>query len=98
MEHADVLQLIYASLDQTNRQLPAERRVAKTPETALLGERSTLDSLALINFIVAFEEAVEQAQGVRLNLLEEEILGDPAGPLRDVASLAAFVQARGQQQ
>jgi D-alanine--poly(phosphoribitol) ligase subunit 2 len=95
MEHADVLQLIYASIDETNRQLPAERRLVKSPQTLLLGEGSVLDSLGLISFIVAFEEALESVRGIRFNLLEEEFLGDATGPLRDVRSLAAFVEARG---
>ena len=94
MKHADILQLIYVSIDETNRQLPAERRLVKSPGTPLLGEGSVLDSLGLISLVVAFEEALDSACGIRFNLLEEEFLGDVTGPLRDVASLAAFVEAR----
>ena len=95
MEHADILKIIYDSLDETNRQLPADGQLEKSADTALLGDGSRLDSLGLIVFLVSFEEALEAAHGLRFNLLEEEFLGDPDGPLRDVRSLAAFVEERG---
>ncbi len=95
MEHADIIDLIYASLGETNRQLPADRQLEKSADTPLLGDGSRLDSLGLIIFLVSFEEALERTHGVRFNLLEEEFLGDPDGPLRNVRSLAAFVQERG---
>jgi len=91
MPDKDILDLVYGSIDEINRLLPADRRLEKSLDTALLGEGSELDSLSLINFIVAFEEALEQALGVRCNLLEEECLTDPTGPLKSIGSLVDFV-------
>lgn len=95
MEETNLLRIIYDSVDETNRQLPADRHLDKNPETVLLGEGSHLDSLGLISFIVSFEEALAAACGLRLNLLEGELLDDPTGPLRDIRSLVAYVQRQG---
>ena len=95
MKHEDLLSLAYACIDELNRQLPSDRRLTKSPQTALLGDGSTLDSLSLINFIVAFEEAIEQTHGVQCSLLEDDVLGDPAGPLGTVGSLVDFIGRTG---
>jgi hypothetical protein len=94
MQHQDILNLAYFSIDETNRQLPAGDRLQKSPDTLLLGEGSGLDSLSLISFIVCFEEALEQAHGVRHNFLEEGFLQDPAGPLKSIGSLVEFIVQR----
>ncbi len=94
MEHTDILRIIYDSVDETNRQLPADGQLEKSLDTALLGDGSRLDSLGLIMFLVSFEEALDAVHGVRFDLLEDEFLSDPEGPLRNVRSLAAFVQER----
>jgi len=92
MEQIDILTLIYASIDETNRQLPVDGRLEKSPDTLLLGDGSQLDSLSLITFVVAFEEALEQTHGARYNLLDEGFLGNPEGPLKSVRTLATFVE------
>ncbi len=95
MSNKDTLTLVYDCIDELNRQLPAGSRLVKSPDTALLGEGSTLDSLSLINFIVAFEEALQSQRAISCNLLEEACLTDPDGPLRNVRSLVEFVERSG---
>lgn len=91
MQVQEILALAYEAIDEVNRQLPPDNRIEKSPTTPLLGDGSTLDSLSLISFLVAFEEALEEAHGIRHDLLDDRFLGDPSGPLMSIESLAVFI-------
>jgi hypothetical protein len=80
------------AVDEVNRQLPRGRRLARSPEAVLLGDASPLDSLALVNFMVAAEENVEREFGVTLSLVDDAELS-PDGPFRTVATLAGHLHA-----
>ena len=51
-----VCRAIYDALDEVNLSLPAGERVEKKPEVVLVGQDARLDSLGLINFVVAAEQ------------------------------------------
>ena len=51
-----VTSIVYAAIDEMNEQLAEENRLAKAPETALLGSAGRLDSIGFINLIVLVEE------------------------------------------
>ena len=90
----ETLLLVYRCIDELNRLLPSELRLAKSEETVLLGYGGTLDSLGLISLIVSLEDAVEQATGHRVVVLEEELLIDPAGPYRSVGQLVNWINTK----
>ncbi|MEQ8747652.1 hypothetical protein [Pyruvatibacter sp.] len=87
----DALASVFEAIDEVNMQLPAHQHVTKTPATALTGDQSPLDSLALINLIVALEEVIARQRGEALQLLDEDLLGEPDGPYSTPATLAAYV-------
>jgi hypothetical protein len=95
LDEGHALQLIYAAVDEINGQLPANARLAKSPDTVLLGDASMLDSLAFINLLVAIEDRVGRTGGAPVGLLDQVSKGDAATPLRTLGSMAAFV-AEGQ--
>lgn len=90
---SNVLQAVYAALDQLNRQRPADRRLAKEPTTLLLGPEGQLDSLGLVTFIVAVEEQIEDLFGRRVSLTDDRILADDNGPMHSVETLATYIRA-----
>ena len=63
----------------------------KAPETQLVGPRSVLDSIHLVNLIVVTEREIEDAFGVALTLADERALSMKASPFRDVQSLADYI-------
>ncbi|MZH13720.1 MAG: acyl carrier protein [Nitrospinae bacterium] len=85
----DILQLIHSAVDEVNESLSEERRLGKSNDTILLGETGSLDSLGLINFIVAVENRAEKTLGLNLNL--GEAMTDPETPLKTIDSLADFI-------
>jgi hypothetical protein len=89
-----VLKALLEAVDAVNAQLPRARRLARSPETALLGDTSTLDSLGLVSLIVAAEEKVEEAFGVSLTLVDEAARPAEESPFLTLATLAEHLQGR----
>jgi len=90
----DVLRIVYRAIDELNPQLPPERRLEKSPETALFGRTGRLDSLGLVNLIVAVEQAAEDELAVSVVLADEKAMSQRTSPFRTVGALAAYVRAR----
>lgn len=85
-----VLVLIYQALDDIHED--AGEPIQKTSETVLLGPSSELDSLKLVNLIVAVEHRVEEGFGLALSAIaNEKAMSQKASPLRSVGTLADFI-------
>ena len=87
----NILAAIYRAVDWINEELPPDRRLIKAPETRLLGPRSILDSIQLVNLIVTAERELEDAFGVALTLADERALSMKASPFRSIQSLADYI-------
>ena len=55
-----ILEGIYAAIDEVNEQLPEDQNLEKSLETVLLGSSGKLESINLVNLLVAIEENIEQ--------------------------------------
>lgn len=82
-----VFQIIYRAIDELNQQLPAGQQIPKSPDIILFGSSGTLDSLGLINLIVAIEQDIEEALGVTINLTHEITLLQETHPFRTIHAL-----------
>ena len=87
-----IQQSIYNSIDSLNAQLPNEGHIEKSNNTALFGSGSKLDSLGLINLIVAVEQNIEDEFDVTITLADERALSQELSPFRDVMSLADYIE------
>jgi acyl carrier protein len=87
----EILAAIYRGVDWINGELPPERRLAKSPDTALLGGQSRLDSLHLVSLIIATEREIEEAFGTPVTLTDTRALSMSASPFRSIRSLADYI-------
>jgi len=92
MQREQALQLVYDAIDVINRQLPAARRLEKSPETIIVGPSGQLDSLGIINLLLAIEERAGELVGAPVRLLDDGAMLDDNGPFRNVNTLAALLQ------
>ena len=69
-EREKILNSIYAALDEVNEQLPDDQQLEKSPDTVLLGESGKIESIDLVNILVATEENVEEAFRVPLSITD----------------------------
>lgn len=87
-----ILDSLYAAIDDVNRERPSDRQLAKAPETALYGGSSDLDSLGLVNFVVAAEQQIDAAFGKSLVLADDRALAQEPSPFRSIGALADYVE------
>jgi acyl carrier protein len=90
----NVLQdIIYPAMSELKAGAPELDALPLSPETALLGSGSMLDSLALVTLVVSIEGQLADKAGVPIALANERALSQRASPFRTVATLAAYIQA-----
>lgn len=83
-----ITRAVYEAVDDLNQQLPRSQRLAKAPETTLLGPGAILDSLGLVNLIAAIQERIEEAFDARLTLADGDFLATAA---QQAATLGWFI-------
>ncbi len=88
----DILEAIYASIDQVNRQNPDAKPIRKALDTPLYGSKSDLDSLGLINFVVGVEQNIEQKFQVAITLVDDRALLQEILPFSTVQALVDYVE------
>lgn len=86
IEKEKLKQAIYGAIDEVNRQLSSEQRLEKSMNTILLGSSGKLDSLGLVNLIVAAEQKVEEGFSVTISLTDDEAIFQEDGPLKTVGT------------
>ena len=90
--HEKILNLIYVSLDECNEQLPDEEQLEKSLDTKLFGRGSKLDSLGLINLVVAVEQNIEDEFDVEITLADVRAMSQENSPFRTVGSLTDYIE------
>lgn len=85
-----VVELIYEAIDSINDTLPSQRQLDKTQTTVLFGSGTTLDSLGLVNLIVAFEQQIVDELDVPVTLADERAMSVRNSPFRSVDTLADY--------
>jgi len=83
--------IIYNSIDEVNSMLPQDQRVEKSMDTLLSGSNAALDSLGLVNLIVAVEQAVEKEFGVSLVLADERAMNQSQSPFSSITTAVDYV-------
>lgn len=88
-----VVECVYAAIDEENRQRDgASPPMEKSPDTPIYGTDSALDSLGLINFVLAVEEQVERAFDLSVVLGDDRALSQEPSPFQSVGTLAAYIE------
>ena len=82
-----ITQLIFDAIDEINTQLSGDQRLEKTPTNALYGDKGKLDSLSLVNFIVAVEQKLHDEFGYPVTLATERALSQQHSPFRTYSHL-----------
>jgi acyl carrier protein len=91
MTREEIKQAIFNVLDEINQELPQEKQLKKSETTVLFGQFGQLDSLGLVNLIVAIEEKLEEECNVSITLADEKAMSQRNSPFRTVASLIDYI-------
>lgn len=83
--------LILSALDEVNQQLPPASQFKPSADTVLFGLGGVLDSLGLVNLIVAVEQKIEEEFGLALTLADERAMAQRHSPFRTVATFVDYI-------
>lgn len=85
--------IIYAAIDELNGQSAEGETIAKDPTTRLFGADGGIDSLALVNLVVAIENHIEDTTGKTIVLVHEDVMAMENNPFHTVATLADYLDS-----
>jgi hypothetical protein len=85
-----LVEVTLATIDEVNEYLPEARRLPRSPSTRLFGEQGMLDSLGLVNFLLALEGRIADTFGQPVTLVSERALSQRSSPFATVTSLAEY--------
>lgn len=86
-----VIQAIFGAINEVNEQLPKEKKIETSTDTPLFGRLGVLDSLGLVNLIVAVEQRFEEHLGVEITLADEEVMFQQNSPFQSIGTLVDYV-------
>lgn len=86
--------LVFDSVRQLGDELPHEELQTPTVETALMGEKSGVDSIALVSLIVEIETRLSEELGVDLVLADDRAMSTLRSPFRRIGTLVDFLVER----
>lgn len=94
LDKSSIVELIYEAIEEVNSQENDPCKViVKSPETVLVGPDGSLDSLGLVNFIVALEGIISDEINTDITLVDERAMMLENSPFRTVNSLAEYVES-----
>ncbi len=95
MTHRDrVKKVIFSAIDMVNEQMSGDKRIEKDSGVVLFGKGGRLDSLGIINLIIAAEQKIEEEFGLTLTLANEEAMSLDRSPFKTVESMTDYILRR----
>lgn len=85
-----IIDLIFKAVEELNQQLPKKQQLTKSAHSILFGRNGKLDSLGLVNLIVALEQNIEDELELSITLADERAMSQKHSPFRTVGSLADY--------
>ena len=91
MDNEKIREIVYRAIDQVNEGLSEDEKLVKSPDTYLFGEKGTLDSLGLVNLMVAVEQTINDELGYYIALAQDRVNSQPLSPFESVKSLVDYI-------
>ena len=87
-----VQKAIFSAVEEINTQLPNEEKFEINNDSVLYGSKGKLDSLGLINLIVAIEQDIEDEFDIPITLADERAMSQQASPFRTVETMVDYIE------
>ena len=83
--------IVLEAIDELNEQLPSDRQLGNSNETALFGKSGAVDSFGLVNLLVAIEEKIDHEFGVSINIADLNMIAWDSNPFKSIGNLIDHV-------
>ena len=88
---------VESAVDEINLSLPEDKQISANLDDVLYGDGSALDSIGLVNVVMAVEAHVADATGEDVMLASEAAMSRKRSPYRSLRALAEYaVEMSGQ--
>jgi acyl carrier protein len=91
-QNQEIVDLIARIANEFNEQLEFKIAVERGRDAPLYGRDGVLDSLGLVSFVVAVEQAIGGELGLTLTLADEKAMSQKHSPFRTIGALADYVE------
>ena len=91
MNREDLINVLFSSIEEISLQLPQQQRSKPSVDTILYGPGGTLDSLALVNFIVTVEQKIEEQSDVAISLADENVMQQTSSRFATIETTANHI-------
>lgn len=88
---AKLMQIIENVLNEINALRKEKILLDNVPELILYGTYGVFDSMQLVNFLAAVEEALEDELDLEISLTSEKAVSRKVSPFSSVRNLVAFI-------
>ena len=89
--HQQIHNIVVTMLKEVFQQTSPNKSLAVNDDTVLFGIGGALDSLGLVNLIVAVEQRIEDELGTTIVLADEKAMAQKNSPFRTVATLVDYI-------
>ncbi len=85
-----IKKFIFEALNEIDLEDSA-RKIDVSNDTVLYGEEGLMESIQLVNFIVAVEQKIEDTLGKTVSIADEKAISQKNSPFRTVETLCDYV-------
>lgn len=87
----EITKMVFEVIDDINELLPEEQQLKKHSNTVLFGKLGKLDSLGLVNLIVATEQKIEEKFNITITLADERAISKKHSPFNTIESFVNYI-------
>jgi len=87
-----IIHTIFKAVNEINKRLSKKQQLIKSISTILSGSDDKLDSMGLVNLIVAIEQNIEDEFEVSITIADERAMSQKHSPFKTVGSLADYIE------
>jgi D-alanine--poly(phosphoribitol) ligase subunit 2 len=88
----NITKVVFAAIDEFNSNLLEGERINKSLDEALIGSSGKVDSLGMINLIVAVEQKIEEEFKETVSLANDNAMSEQNSPFKTIGSLIDYVE------
>jgi acyl carrier protein len=86
-----IIEVVFRGVDELNSQLEEDQKLEKSINSAIFGKQARIDSLALVNLIVAVEAEIADEFDVNLTLADERAMSQNTSPFLTIGTLVDYI-------
>ncbi len=94
MDKNNIYKAVSIAADQINESLSEDGQLLVSEDMLVTGVGSSLDSLTVVNLILAIEEKLASELSLDVLIFDESLVADPEGPFKNINSLVKFIHSK----